>query len=76
MNVFLALPSILIQLAGIAIGLFLLLQPVLAIELQRRFYEKINWRIEPISMRKEIRNTRIMGIFLIVAGVLIIPFLF
>jgi hypothetical protein len=48
------------------IGLFLLTRPGQAIEIQRRFYEKINWRMEPISMEKEIRNTRIMGLFLVV----------
>lgn len=46
-------------------GLFLMLRPRDAIEMQRRFYEKINWRIEPISMSREIRNTRIMGLLLL-----------
>ncbi|TBR16325.1 hypothetical protein EPO66_04775 [bacterium] len=52
------------------IGLVLFLKPGLAIEIQRRFYAKINWRVEPISMPKEIRNTRIMGVFLIVLSVI------
>lgn len=56
--------------ASILIGLFLILAPSLAIEIQKRFYEKINWRIEPISMQKEIRNTRAMGIFIIAFAVL------
>jgi hypothetical protein len=41
-------------------------RPELAIEIQRRFYARINWKIEPVSMPKEIRNTRIMGWLLIV----------
>lgn len=49
-----------------AVGVFLFFRPVAAIEVQRRFYEKINWRIEPISMTKEIRNTKIMGLFLVI----------
>jgi hypothetical protein len=57
---------LLISLISLAIGLFLLLKPSSAIELQRRFYALINWRIEPISMPKEIRNTRLMGLFLII----------
>ncbi len=54
--------------AGIsaAVGIFMFFRPVAAIEVQRRFYEKINWRIEPISMAKEIRNTKIMGLFLVI----------
>lgn len=51
----------------LAVGFFLLLRPELVIEMQRRFYALINWRMEPISMEKEIRNTRIMG------GALIVP---
>jgi hypothetical protein len=57
---------ILFSIFGIVIGFFLAFNPQLAIELQRRFYAKINWRIEPISMSKEIRNTRLMGGFLII----------
>ena len=47
-------------------GLFIFFKPALTIEIQKRFYALINWRIEPISMSKELRNTKIMGIFLIV----------
>lgn len=54
----------------ILMGAFIFLKPALTIEIQRRFYEKINWRIEPISMSKELRNTQIMGAFLIVVAVL------
>lgn len=62
-------PSLILSLifvAGVLIGLFLFLKPNSAIELQRQFYERINWRIEPISLAKEIRNTKIMGLFLII----------
>jgi len=56
------------------IGFFLCYKPYLSIEIQKKFYEKINWRIEPISMQKEIRNTRIMGLFLIIATLLAIAY--
>ena len=49
-----------------ACGLILIFKPRSAIDLQIRFYRLINWRIEPISLDKEIRNTRIMGAFLII----------
>ncbi|MFO8053008.1 MAG: hypothetical protein R6U54_03505 [Candidatus Omnitrophota bacterium] len=69
------IPSLVIVLA-LAFGLFLMLRPFLMIRFQQKFYEKINWRIEPVSMPKEIRNTRIMGVSLIVfsliAGVYLI----
>ncbi|RKY32180.1 MAG: hypothetical protein DRP74_03220 [Candidatus Omnitrophota bacterium] len=63
---------ILIVLASLTIGVFFMKKPGLAIEIQRRFYERINWRIAPISMAREIRNTRIMGLFVIIITALCI----
>ena len=63
---------ILISVLGIIIGLFVFFKPILTIEIQKKFYEKINWRIEPISMQKEVRNTKIMGIFLVAVAILTI----
>lgn len=57
------------------IGAFLVLRPDLAINLQIKFYELINWRIKPISMPKELRNTRIMGCFLIAASLVAIIYI-
>ena len=67
---------ILISAGSILLGLFMFLNPNFAIEIQRRFYEKINWRIEPISMQREIRNTKIMGLFLIIIALLAITYIF
>jgi hypothetical protein len=64
---------ILISVIGIIVGLFIFFKPKLTIEIQKRFYARINWRLEPVSMQKEIRNTKIMGMFLaVVAAVAII----
>lgn len=60
---------ILFSLASLCLGIFLILKPYLAIQIQKKFYEKINWRMEPISVEKEIRNTRAMGWFLIILSV-------
>jgi len=67
---------ILISALSVIIGLSLFLNPALVIELQRKFYLKINWRIEPVSMQKEIRNTKIMGLFLIVMSLVTIAYIF
>jgi hypothetical protein len=56
-------------------GVFLFLKPALAIKIQIKFYEWINWRIEPISLQKEIRNTRVMGLFLLGMAVATLCFL-
>jgi len=61
---------ILISIIDIIVGAFIFLKPELTIEIQRKFYEKINWRIEPISMPKEIRNTKIMGISVVFITIL------
>jgi hypothetical protein len=66
---------ILFSTVGIIVGLFLFFKPVLSIEIQKKFYEKINWRIEPISLKKEIRNTKIMGIFLVFISLLTLIYL-
>ncbi len=55
-----------LSLIGLFVGLGLLFKPALAIALQKKFYERINWRIEPISMEKEIRHTRMMGLFTVI----------
>ncbi len=68
--------SVIIILLSFLFGFLLYLKPSSAIELQRRFYEKINWKIEPVSMAKEIRNTKIMGIFVLIFCIAISFFYF
>ncbi|MFA5117865.1 MAG: hypothetical protein WC695_03320 [Candidatus Omnitrophota bacterium] len=55
-------------------GYFLFLKPQAALGLQKRFYEMINWRIEPIDLNKEIRNTRSMGLLLMGSGILVFAY--
>jgi len=57
--------QILICALGIAVGSFVFLKPELTIKIQTKFYEKINWRMEPISLPKEIKSTKLMGFFLL-----------
>jgi hypothetical protein len=66
--------TIIISFGAIAIGLFLFLDPSLAIAIQKKFYENINWRIESISMHKEIRNTKIMGLSLVIIAVITLAY--
>ena len=67
---------VLFSLMGLMAGAFMAIHPHLAIEIQKRFYCHINWKIEPISLSKEIRNTRIMGWFLIILSVTTLFFIF
>jgi hypothetical protein len=69
---FLLLPVFILSFLSLGIGLFLAIKPAWAIEIQRRFYFLINWRMEPVSMEKELLNTRLMGVFLIVIALITI----
>ena len=61
-----SVPLLTVSLSCLLFGLFLYFKPAQAIKFQQKFYEKINWRMEPIDFKKEIRNTKWMGAFLIV----------
>lgn len=65
-----AISFVLIVLAALALGVYLITSPQQAIEIQTKFYALINWRMEPISMRKEIRNIRLMGMAVIICAFL------
>lgn len=64
MNLNLLPLSMLLAIAGIIVGLAMFFNAALLIKEQIKFYAKINWRMEPISIPKEIKNTRIMGLVL------------
>jgi len=56
--------------ASLVLGTFLAARPRRAIERQIEVYRSINWKMEPISWDKEIRNTRLMGAVALFCGVL------
>jgi hypothetical protein len=51
--------------AGIVVGILVFFYPVSVMRLQVKFYEKINWRIEPISLQKEFNRTKYTGLYLV-----------
>ena len=55
---------------SLALGVFLAARPKQAIKRQIEVYRRINWKMEPVSWDKEIRNTRLMGAVAIFCGVL------
>ena len=74
MNLLIAQVLIIFAVLNIIIGIFLFRRPDSAIQIQKNFYLLINWRIEPVSIKKEIRNMKIMGLFLIVISIITIIF--
>ena len=55
---------------ALAFGALLMLRPKKVIEIQMAVYRPFNWKLEPISMEKEVKSTRIMGIVLGVFSVI------
>ena len=56
------------------VGSFLYLRPNSAIEMQKKFQEKINWRIGPLPIQREIRNVKTMGLVLIITTLLTVVY--
>jgi len=67
---------ILMSLISVIFGALLIFRPARVIAFQIKFYEFINWRIEPVSMQKELRNTRIMGGLLTAISLISIIYVF
>ncbi|MBL7130102.1 MAG: hypothetical protein ISS45_01635 [Candidatus Omnitrophica bacterium] len=61
-------------LLGVLVGAFAVIWSKKAIDLQIGFYRKINWKLEPISWKKEIIVTKILGFFIFIIGVFVIMF--
>ena len=55
---------------AIAFGGLIAWKPKKVIDIQIALYRPFNWKIEPISMEREIRNTRIMGLAVLILGIL------
>ena len=50
---------------SLVIGIFVIRRPEQAIRIEQAFYARINWRLEPLDLQKEIKHTRLMGAALI-----------
>lgn len=72
MKELLLLIQIAIAIGAFASGLLCHMKPSRAIKIQQQFYAKINWKIEPINLDKELRNTKIMGALSMLLAVLIV----
>jgi hypothetical protein len=60
---------------AIVLGGLIAWKPKKTIDIQIAIYRPFNWKIEPISMEKEIRNTRIMGLVVLILGVLSLTYI-
>ena len=54
---------------AILFGALIAWNPKKTIDVQTALYRPFNWKLEPISMEKEIRNTRLMGLTLVIIGI-------
>ena len=58
------------------IGYFLYRYPDKTIQHQINLYRHLNWRMEPINRKKEVHDTRVMGLFSIFCSVWILTVYF
>lgn len=49
---------------GMIFGALVAWHPKKILDAQIAFYKHVNWKMQPISMEKEVRNTRMMGLAL------------
>lgn len=62
--------SLMIVVIGMIFGALITWKPKKAIDIQIALYKPFNWKLEPIDMDKEIRNTRIMGMTVLILTVI------
>lgn len=62
---------IIIAIFAYIFGFYVYFNPEKMIAFQQKAYSYVNWRMEPISLAKEIRNTKLMGLSLVVVTLII-----
>ena len=61
--------QLMVSVIAVLFGALIAWKPRKVIDLQTAFYRPFNWKLETISMKKEIRNTRLMGLTLVIIGI-------
>ncbi len=59
----------------IALGTLVASSPKKVIDIQIALYRSCNWKLEPISMEKELKNTRMMGLAAAILGIIALLYL-
>jgi len=54
---------------GVLLGVFSAFDPQKSIRLYQALMRMFHWKVEPLRPQREIRNTRLMGFFMIVLSV-------
>jgi hypothetical protein len=57
---------------GLALGVLSMIGPRRSIALYQGIMERFNWKVVPIDEPREIRNTRVLGVFLALLSVAIV----
>ena len=61
----------LIGASGFVVGTLSFVSPEKSIQLYQWIMKLFNWHVEPVNLRKEIRNTRILGALMTALSVVI-----
>jgi len=67
--------AIILAVVGIGFGLFMIYKSDAIIKIHIKSAAKSNWRVEPISMEKELKNTKIRGINFVALCILAIIYI-
>ena len=57
--------SIVLIIVGAVVGLLVYLYPVSVMRMQVKFFEKLNWRVELISLQREFNRIKYTGLYLV-----------
>ena len=67
--------AIIFAVTGIGFGLFMVYKADTIMKIEIKNSAKSNWRMEPISLERELKNTKIRGINLIAICILAIVYI-
>lgn len=63
---------IFVAVSGISLGVLSFVSPKHSIQLYQWIMKMFNWRVEPIDQKRELRNTKWLGVLMTVLSVLIL----
>ncbi|MDD5130968.1 MAG: hypothetical protein PHS66_08000 [Candidatus Omnitrophica bacterium] len=58
--------SMVLIMIGVVVGLLVYFYPVSVMRMQVKFFEKLNWRIELISLQREFNRIKYTGLYLVI----------
>ena len=64
--------QITIMIIGMVFGILLMWQPRKLINIEIALYKAFDWELKPVSMERQVRNTRTMGVIVFVVALVLL----